>query len=107
MGADRETFDLTGDEEPGDLWGYIADALVLKGKGEPVPDAVLDRAHDAGVLLCASALIQGGASIESVERQFTEREYTLRFTYDGEADEWGVTVDWDDGTNTTTNGKVA
>lgn len=82
-------------------WTVIADALLYEAEGLPLPEEVSDAAYMAGTMLAAGTLVKAGCDIDAVERQFVERDYSLRFTYHRDSDEFGVVVEWEDGTVTT------
>lgn len=103
-----EEVGVTGDEDAGDLWAYIIDALGYRAKNEPVPQGVADKAHDAACILAAATLHQGGLSMDACERLFVEREYAVKMNYDRDDDSFGIEIEWEDGTKVSaSNGSEA
>lgn len=71
----------------------IHQAIAAKAQGDPIDE---DAVSEAVVAMAAAQLIQAGCSIESVERQFVERDYSIRLNYDFSTQELDVGVDWAD-----------
>lgn len=81
-------------------WSVVADALLYEAEGKPLPVEVADAAYMAGTLLAASALVRAGMSMETLDYKFGQQEYSVHFTYHRDSDEFGVTIDWEDGSST-------
>jgi hypothetical protein len=62
----------------------------------PLPPELREKAQEAAICLAGAALVQAGMSIDAVERKFTEQDYTIKLTYRGSDDTFGIEIEWDD-----------
>jgi hypothetical protein len=81
------------DDEAANPMAVIAMGLAAHARGEPVNQAKME---DAATLVTAAQLVRSGLAFDVVERMFHDRPHVFRFTYDGDTDELGVSVDWTD-----------
>lgn len=46
------------------------------------------------MIIAAAALVNGGINLDAIERQFFEREWGVKLTYDHDTDEIGLDIEW-------------
>lgn len=81
-------------------WWVVSMALACEARGKVVSEALNDAVEDAAVLLTCKALMAAGMSSEKAMSQFEERDYKICLSYDGAKEEFGLSVEWADGTST-------
>jgi hypothetical protein len=76
-----------------DLYDVLWDAVDHMTLGEPYNQ---DLVHDVVVALCTAALVNAGADLDDVIRQYKERPYSVRLNYDPATGELDFGIDWED-----------
>lgn len=82
--------------DPTKPWDAVMLALTYSLRGVELPDDLEEAAWEAAGILAAASLVRAGADLEDVERQFVDRPWLARFTYDKATDEIGVSIEWED-----------
>lgn len=83
-----------------DPWRVVSMALLCEARGEAVSGALNDAVEDAAVLLTCRALMAAGMSSEKAMSQFDDRDYKICLSYDGAKEEFGLSIEWADGSTT-------
>jgi hypothetical protein len=75
-----------------DPWSVIL--LAFEVGQDAMDEDLQDGVRKAAMIIAAVTLASGGMDLDAIERQFFERDWGVKLTYDFDTDEIGLDIEW-------------
>lgn len=75
-----------------DPWGVVM--LAFEIGQEAMDEDLSNGVRMAAMIIASATLLEGGMDMDAIERQFFEREWGVKLTYDFDTDEIGLDIEW-------------
>jgi hypothetical protein len=82
-------YEVMAEQDP---WGVVM--LAFEVGQDNMDDDLADGVRMAAMIIAAAALANGGMDLNAIERQFFERDWGVKLTYDFNTDEIGLDIEW-------------